>query len=190
MFAVGPITTKYLNPYLGDFWGDLWGTLFFLPFWGILYLILYRIHMRFISPRMGVVKYGPARRRKLSLFSGILLVLNIIFLILGIVAFQNPEKPGWMITLPFSVMLLVGFSIAGYFLNLDRLYVYGIMLAAAPLVGEYLYQTYGVMHHGYPITFGISALIFFVIGVLKFITFIQNNPIPSFDAMHYEDNHA
>jgi len=187
MFAVGPLTTTYLNPYLGDFWGDLLVALMYLPFWGILYLVLRWIHQKLVAPRMGVVKYGPARRKKMSLFTWIMLALNIIFVILGIVAFRNPDSPGWTITLPFTFMLLLSFSLAGYFLNLNRLYIYGIILALAPLVGEYLYQTFGAVHHGYPITYGLSTVIIFVTGLIKFITFMHHNPLPSVDPIQYED---
>jgi len=188
MWAVGPLTTSYLNTYLGDFWGDFWGTLIFLPFWGILYLILRWIHKRLVAPRMGVVQYGPTRRKKMSLFSGIMVVLNSIFMILGLVAFLNQDSPRWTRMLPFTVMLLLSFSLAGYFMNLNRLYVYGIMLGMAPLVGEYLSQMFGVVHHGYPITFGLSAVIIFVIGLIKLITFMQHNPLPSDDPIQWEGN--
>ena len=117
----------------------------------------------------------------MSLFSLIMVVLNLVFMILGIVAFLNPESPGWTIILPFCFMLLLSFSLAGYFLNLNRLYVYGIMLGMAPLVGEYLSQTFGVAHHGWVITFGFSTVIIFVTGLIKLITFMQHNPIPSED---------
>ena len=39
-FALGPFTTRFLNPHLGDLWGDFVGTLMiFLPVWGMIILI-------------------------------------------------------------------------------------------------------------------------------------------------------
>jgi hypothetical protein len=53
-------------------------------------------------------------------------------------------------------------------------------------VGEWLYQTFGVSHHGYPIVFGISAGIIFLIGLFKLISFVQDNPLPTDDPMQWE----
>ena len=51
MFAVGPLTTTYLNAYLGGFWGDFLGTMMFLPFFGVVYLLLRWVRKRFVAPR-------------------------------------------------------------------------------------------------------------------------------------------
>lgn len=181
MFAIGP----FLSIYLGDFWSSA----IFLPFWGMLFLVLLWIRMNIIKPRSGVVKYGPARRRKLTLFTGIMLVLNIIFFTLGlVVGIVLPGSPGWNILLPFSAMVLVLFSLAGFFLDVNRFYVYGLMLAAGPFIGEWLFQNYQVLHHGYPIVFGIYAGIIFLIGLIKLLTFLKNNPLPSEEQVHLEAN--
>lgn len=178
MFAVAP----FLSVYLGDFWSSV----IFLPFWGVIYLVIRWIRKNVIKPRSGVVKYGPMRRKKMTLFTGIMLALNVIFVILGMFAFFMPQSPGWTVTIPFSAMLLISFSLAGYLLDVTRFYVYGLMLAGGFFVGEWLYQTYGVSHHGYPIVFGISAGIIFLTGLIKLITFINDNPLPTDEAMQWE----
>jgi hypothetical protein len=182
MFATGP----FLSVYLGDFWSSV----IFLPFWGAVFLILLWIHKNVIKPRAGVVNYGPMRKKKLTLFTGIMLALNVIFFILGLVAFSIPGSPGWTNVIPFAAMVLISFSLAGYFLDVNRFFLYGFMLSADFFVGEWLYQSYGASHHGYPIVFGISAGFIFLIGVIKLITFAQNNPLPSDDQMHWEGNNG
>ena len=70
------------------------------------------------------------------------------------------------------------------------LYLYGLMLSGGLFVGEWLYQTYGVSHHGYPIVFGISAGVIFLIGLFKLITFVQDNSLPTDDPMQWEGNNG
>lgn len=170
MFAVGP----FLSVYLGDFWSSF----IFLPLWGVVYLILRWARKQVVNPRIGFVKYGPIRRKKLSIFTVVMLVLNTIFFVLGIFSSLMPLGPGWQFILPFGAIVLILFSLAGYFLDLTRLYFYGIMLALAPVVGELLYRTFRVSHHGFPIVFGLSAGIIFLTGLLKFSTLLHDNPLP------------
>lgn len=173
MFAVAPFLSRYL--------GDFWSSFVFLPFWGVIYLILRWIRKHVINPRIGSVKYGPIRIKKLTTFTIVMLVLNSIFLLLGVIASVMPGGSGWRFVLPFSAIMLVTFSLAGYFLGLARLYVYGLMLALAIPIGEWLYQTFGVSHHGYPITFGILSLVIYLVGLVKFITLVRDNPLPPED---------
>jgi len=173
MFAVAP----FLSVYLGDFWSSF----IFLPFWGVIYLVLRWIRVHIVNPRIGTVKYGPIRKKRITLFTIVMLVLNTIFLILGVIAFAMPGGSGWRITLVFSGIMLIIFSLAGYFLDLTRLYVYGLMLAMSIPVGEWLYQNRGASHHGFPVTFGFAAAIIFLVGLVKFITLVRDNPLPPED---------
>ncbi len=182
MFAIGP----FLSVYLGDFWSSA----IFLPFWGAVFLILLWLRRNVIKPRAGVVNYGSMRKRKLTLFTGIMLALNVIFFFLGLLAFSIPGSPGWTSVIPFAAIVLVGFSLAGYFLDVNRFFLYGILLSAGFFIGEWLYQSYGASHHGYPIVFGISTGIIFFIGMFKLITFVQGNPLPTEDQMQWEGNNG
>ena len=182
MFAVAPFLSKYL--------GDFWSSAVFLPFWGALYLILRWLRVHVVNPRIGTVKYGPIRKKKITVFTIVMLVLNTIFLLLGMVAFANPSGSGWQFILPFGAMVLILFSLGGYFLDLTRLYVYGLMLALAAPVGELLYQNIGASHHGYPVTYGLSALVIFLVGLVKFITLVRDNPLPPEDLSLLETNNG
>jgi len=182
MFALAPFLSKYL--------GDFWSSFIFLPFWGALYLILRWLRVHVVNPRIGTVKYGPIRKKKITAFTIVMLVLNTIFLLLGMVAFAIPGDSGWRFILPFGAMVLILFSLAGYFLDLTRLYVYGLMLALAAPVGEWLYQNFGASHHGYPVTYGLSALVIFLVGLAKFITLVRDNPLPPEDLSLLETNNG
>jgi hypothetical protein len=119
-----------------------------------------------------------------------MLTLNVLFFILGLVAFASPSGRGWTITIAFAGMLLISFSLAGYFLDVTRFYLYGLMLSGGFIVGEWLYQTFGVSHHGIPIVFGISTGVIFLTGLFKLITFVQNNPLPTDDHVQWEGNNG
>ena len=182
MFAVAPFLSRYP--------GDFWSSFIFLPFWGIVFLVLRWLRVHVVNPRIGTVKYGPIRRKKITAFVIVMLILNILFLLLGLVAFTIPSESGWRFILPFGAMVMMLFSLGGYFLDLKRLYVYGLMLALAAPAGEWLYQTYKVPHHGYPVTYGLSALIIFMVGLVKFIALVRNNPLPPEDLSLLETNNG
>ncbi len=78
-----------------------------------------------------------------------------------------------------GLTLLIGFSAAAYFLDFPRLYAYGLLGALAPLIGEWLYQNMGASHHGFPIVFGTLAGVMILTGLVTFIRFLQNNPLPA-----------
>ncbi|MGB5846506.1 MAG: hypothetical protein WBG94_18845 [Anaerolineales bacterium] len=178
MWAIAP----FLSVYLGDFWSSA----IFLPFWGAIYLVLRWIRKNWVKPRAGVVKYGAVRKKKMTAFTWIMLGLNVLFLILGLVAFFMPTSPGWTMTISFALMLLISFSLAGYFLAVTRFYLYGILLASGFFVGEWLYQNFGFSHHGLPVVFGLMSGVIFLTGVYKLVTFLQKNPLPGEEQMQWK----
>jgi hypothetical protein len=182
MFAVAPFLSRYL--------GDFWSSFVFLPFWGLVYLVLRWLRVHVVTPRIGTVKYGRKRRKKLTVFTIVMLVLNTAFLLLGVLAFTMPTDSGWRFILPFGAMVLILFSLGGYFLDLTRLYIYGLMLALAAPVGEWLYQNFQVPHHGYPVTYGLTAVVIFLVGLVKFITLVRDNPLPPDDLSLLETNNG
>ena len=83
MFAVAPFLSRYL--------GDFWSSFIFLPFWGIVFLVLRWLRVHVVNPRIGTVKYGPIRRKKITAFVIVMLILNILFLLLGLVGKSIPH---------------------------------------------------------------------------------------------------
>jgi hypothetical protein len=75
--------------------------------------------------------------------------------------------------------VLVLFGISSYYLNVSRLYVYGVMAALSPMAGEWLYVNLKVPHHGFPVTFGLTAGIMIATGVALFVRLLRNHPIPA-----------
>jgi hypothetical protein len=151
----------------------------FLPLWGIVFLVLRWIRKNLVVPRMGVVRYGPKRRKKMTTFTWVMLMLNVTFMILGIAFALVLRGPGWLNVLPFSAMVLLRFTLAAFLLDLTRFYAYGLMLGLAPIVGEWLYREFGAAHHGYPITFGIATIVIFGVGLVNLLIILREDPLPA-----------
>jgi hypothetical protein len=165
--------------YLSDSLGDFWSSAVFLPFLALVYLAIWLIRRYVVTPRIGMVKFGQARKAKLAKFTVVMLVINVVALILGTVAALSfGSVPGQMISILFGLILLMGFSIAAYFLHFNRLYIYGLLVGLSPLIGEWLWTHGYATHHGFPITFGTSSGIMILVGLAVFIRLLHNNPVP------------
>ena len=75
-------------------------------------------------------------------------------------------------------------------LDFNFLYVYGVLIALAVPIGEWLYQTAGFSHHGWPIVFGIMSGIMLARGLYKFITLLKESPLHFEDQMVQDVNHG
>jgi zinc transporter ZupT len=78
----------------------------------------------------------------------------------------------------FSLIVPIGFSVAAYFLSFTRLYIYGILLAVSPLVSGWLYVYMKAPHHGFPVTFGLTAGTIILVGLTKFALLLRDHPLP------------
>jgi hypothetical protein len=126
----------------------------------------------------------------------VMLVLNVTAFVLGVSAliyyslvskfsdvpfirvFLSHEAPsGYLIWALFGPLCLVFFSIAGYFLSFPRLYAYGLLTGLSPFVGEWLWLQGRAPHHGIPVTFGITAGIMILTGLVVFVRLLRNNPL-------------
>jgi len=177
MFSVAPLLSETL--------GDFWSSAVFVPFWALMFLILFLIRRLVVRPRLGQVKYGPQRITKLARFTLVMLIVNVIFFLAGILATflvsrGELSQLGWFVSISFGLVMLFFASVTGFFLNLPRLYVYGLFLAIAPVIGEWLYRQYGVAHHGLPIVFGVMTAVIFLVGLVMFIH-LMREPFPPDD---------
>ena len=173
VFSVAPLLSARL--------GDFWSSAIFVPFWLVVFLILRFIRKNFVIPRMGTVKWGKIRIRKLTTGGIVLLAINLIFFTLGIFAGTSllPLGLGSLFPVTFATAILVLFFTAGYFFDYRHLYIYGLLIAAAFPIGEWLWQMNRASHHGYPIVFGVLSSLMFLIGVGKFLAFLRNSSLPS-----------
>jgi hypothetical protein len=168
-----------IAPYLSASLGDLWSSAVFLPFWALVYLAIRLIRRYVVTPRIGTARFGQARRARLARFTVVMLAINAVALVLGFVAALSFGRvPGQMISIAVGMVLLMGFSIAAYSLDFNRLYIYALLVGLSPLVGEWLWARGYATHHGFPITFGISAGAMIVVGLAVFVRLLLDNPVP------------
>jgi hypothetical protein len=92
---------------------------------------------------------------------------------------QFDSIPGWIHTARFSLIFLITFCAAAYFIDFTRLYIYGVMIALSPLIGEVLYVHLHASHHGFPITFGTTSGLIILTGLVLFVRFLQDHPLPT-----------
>ena len=171
IFAIAPLLSAPL--------GDFWASAVFLPFWILIILGGRAFRKQVLLPRIGMIEYGTYRKKRLSRLTMVILVINVLALFLGVVAFFNFQYlGGWVVASWLAIIILVGFSLAGYLMEYNRLYFYGVLGASAALIGEYLYQNFGFSHHGYPVTFGILAAILYMIGISIITRIMIDHPLP------------
>jgi hypothetical protein len=185
------LLTIAFSPLLSNRLGDFWGSMIFLPFWWLVLVAIRRVRDHLVWPRLGTVVLGKARRVCLVKFNILMLVLNGFLLILGLLAaiyFGAPQ--GWLLAIILSLALLTGFTLTAWLLSYSRLYLYGILIGACPLVGEWLFLDQRASHHGFPITFGIASALIILIGSFIFVRFIRNTPVPELETSPTEVNHG
>jgi hypothetical protein len=177
MFAVAPL--------LSEMMGDFWSVVIFLPIWLATYLVIRVVRHRIIVPRVGTVRFGIDRRRRLRKLSIVMLIVNVLAAVLGVVAYIGVERE-WLdlgdgsigYPLGLGIVVLAGFSGAAHVMGSVRYYLYGLMLAVAPLVGEWLWREGLATHHGYPIVFGVAAVIIFIGGMVRFAAVLRSHSLP------------
>jgi hypothetical protein len=175
VFFLQFIIALYLSESLGDFWSSA----IFLPIFAVMYLVIRFVRKKVVEPRIGVVKFGPIRISKIKRFSYIMLAFNLVALILGAwAAFSFDRTSGDIFPYMFSLILLAGFSMAAFFLDFYRLYLYGLLAALAPVIGEWLWKNGYATHHGWPYTFGVVSGIMILVGLFIFFRLLLNNPVP------------
>ena len=170
-FSIAPLLSRSL--------GDFWSSVVFLPFYAAVFLILWLVRRHVITPRVGIVEFGAWRKTRIIRFNVLIFLVLTFALVLGILSMVQFETiPGWIHMARFSLIFLTVFCIMAYFLNFTRLYINGALVALSPLIGELLYVYLKAPHHGFPITFGISAGLIILTGLVLLIRFLQDNPIP------------
>ncbi|MBU0493872.1 MAG: hypothetical protein KKA73_28260 [Chloroflexi bacterium] len=154
-----------------------------------LVLLGFFVGKKFITtPRIGRVKFGPARktrRKAVILVLSLSVLVGVILLGLGLMFSIAPPEwvaLGWLIPAgAFGVNAVVVLSLIAYYMDYTRAYVYGWFYALSfpvtILLAEYLDITF-------PIAYVVFAGIMVLIGTLLFIRFLRQYPMPAEEESH------
>ena len=169
-FAFAPLLSKRL--------GDFWSSAVFIPFWALVFVVILLVRKHIIRPRIGVVTFRPHRKKKLTRLAMIMLVANILAMLLGLfLGWKGSVSSGRLHTLLMGMIVLVMSSIAAYYLMIPRFFIYGVLFLLSLQIGEWLYTQYGIAHHGWPITCGITAGIVILTGLVYLLRFLRKYPL-------------
>jgi hypothetical protein len=130
-------------------------------------------------PRIGRVRFGEERQRRLRKTT---LVLSVSVLA-GLIAFFSfflPRLTGfdpgpYFPIILFAVNCVVVFSLAAWYLDYGRAYLYGWLYAASFPLGMLLME---YTRFGFHLVYGLFALPMVAVGVVLLVRFLRANPVP------------
>jgi len=171
-------------PLLLNDWGfgDFWSVVIFLP---VVLVFLWSIKIsenRITAPRLGIVKMGENRRKKVFGLQIILVFTVVLGVIIGLVVFLLGDKLysiNWFFPATTCFVFMFSFTAAAVALNVRRYQWYGIMITVLVPMGEILFWKGLIKHHGIPLVFGIVALIILGTGICKFLLFLKHFQLPT-----------
>lgn len=170
------ISVLAIAPLLSVRMGDFWSSALMVPVVGVVFAIAWILRRRVVRPRVGVIRLGRERRARLRTFTVLMLAANVVFFVGGLVAAVVAPPTGWSVPIGFSIVALAIFSAAGFTLDFPRLYGYGLLLASAALIGEWLFREGYASHHGFPVCFGTVAIVMAVTGLVRFLSLARRTP--------------
>jgi len=153
--------------------GDWESALLTLPIALILLIAVFLVRRFVVIPRLGHVKFLPERRRRVSR----LIIVPILTLVAGaIVGYIFAENASlrhiFAAQIPFSLIPIIVFGAAAYFLDMKRLYVYGAIVGLVFPLGKYL-ETVIVSRNTLPATILFTAFVFFGMATVFLVAFLR-----------------
>jgi hypothetical protein len=138
---------------------------------------------RITVPRMGFVKFGPKRKRKiwksrLILLSSVLAGV-VVFLAALVISYYPAGRPNIVFLLPAAWIAnsIIVFSLLAYYLDCTRLYAYGLLFALPVPCDIILKKLLGV--NLIIITLAVSAAVMLLVGTVLLTRFLRDYPLPA-----------
>jgi hypothetical protein len=163
----------------------------FLVGLGISYLIFWAGKKYLITPRLGQVKFGPRRQKRKRILAIVLSAMVLLQLILLGGTLLLVSNPQWTADLGFTrtgndvermVVAVIGALIVGcstaiiaYFNDFMRGYYIAIIISLA---------VFSLIYFGEPIYLIVAALLISIPGVVLFIRFMREHPVPPSQINH------
>jgi hypothetical protein len=134
-------------------------------------------------PRIGIVKPGSERKKKLSkarIVLAISILLGLIFFLVPIVLGnigKEGQLPWYFLAIIFAMNVFIVFGLVAYFLDYSRLYVIAVLFALTipflEILKLFFDSPFNVL-----IALGLPGIIVIGIGVIYLYRFIKNYPLP------------
>ncbi len=144
-------------------------------------------------PRMGFVKFGPKRKRKIRksriILLGSVVAGAVVFVAAALVIRSYPAgQPKLLLLLPAAWVAnaVIVFSLLAYYLDCTRLYAYGVLFALPIPVDMVVNEFAGVNLN--PIAFAIPGMVMLVIGMVLLTRFLRDYPFPSKEVCNDAEN--
>jgi len=141
------------------------------------------------TPRMGLVKFGPKRKRahkRLVIFAVAAVAVTfglVVWTMTGVLSKIIGDQAGipwFMITVTVGVVLVV--SVLAYFRDFGRMYLMAVFCGVGILASEFLYARIGEpMNSVYGM--GVPGVVMLIIGVIQLTKFIRAYPVPKADSL-------
>jgi hypothetical protein len=137
---------------------------------------------RITIPRMGFVKFGPKRERKIwksriTLVASVLAGL-LVFLAALLIQSQSTARPKIVFLFPAAWVAnsIIVFSLLAYYLDCTRLYAYGVLFALPMPVDMLVNELLGVKV--ITIALAVPAAIMLLVGTVLLTRFLRDYPLP------------
>jgi hypothetical protein len=136
---------------------------------------------RITIPRLGFVKFGPERKRRITKSRIVLLVSVLagftVFLIASqIIQGNQVDRAKLLLFAPIAWVAnsIIVFSLLAYYLNFTRLYIYSILFALPVPLDVAIKQFAGINLS--PIAFAVPGLVILAVGIVLLVRFLHIYP--------------
>jgi len=158
--------------------GDLESALLALPIALILLVVVFVVRRFIVIPRLGHVKFLPERRRRLSKLVLVPVLTLIAGAVVGYIFSENTSlRHTFVGQIPFSLMPIIIFSAAAYFLDMKRLYIYGVIVGLIFPSGKYL-ETIIVSRNTLPAIILFTAFAFLGMAIVFLVASLRKYQEP------------
>jgi len=148
-------------------------------------LILWAGKKYITIPRFGMVKFGPEgkKRKRKSIIVNATLGGILVGILILIISFGVPDSWKWSLDgygMPIitAIFGIITFAFVAYFMQYDRLYLYGVFIGGGFVLAEFFYRTYGTPTDGL-LAFGLTGVGVTIYGIIILINFMRKYPLPS-----------
>jgi len=178
---IGVIALNFaMGTWLGNQgWGDFWGPMTVLPINLLVYAGVWLGKKYITLPRVGRVKFSPARNRKTRKLVAAISILLALCVLAGLVILSvNSNLPGSVLpAIIFAILCLAVFGLAATWLNVPRFWAYGALLAITYPIGHLMKQgtVWGVRSAFAP--FFVTGPLIIIVGVALLLRFVRDYPV-------------